>query len=89
MGCYDGQLDERGYLTGYRLIGRDEPAKGDKWCAYLEIATESPWYNNQTYVNTLDKKAIDRFIAITYSRYLEVVGSDFCTVVPSSFTDEP
>lgn len=89
LGCYDVRLDEQGYLTGYRLIGRDEPAKGDKWYAYLEISTESPWYNNQTYVNTLDKRAMDRFIEITYESYNRTIADEFDQTVPSIFTDEP
>lgn len=89
LGVYDVVLDEDGCLASARRIEASAAAEGKKWYAYLETPLPSPWYNNQTYVNTLDKKAIDRFIEITYSRYLEVVGDDFGTVVPSIFTDEP
>ena len=50
---------------------------------------ETPWYNNQTYVNTLDKAAMDRFIEITYESYLRTVGEEFDKTVPAIFTDEP
>ena len=55
----------------------------------METPNESPWYNNQTYVNTLDKAAIARFIEVTYERYLETCGEEFGKVVPAIFTDEP
>ena len=66
------------------------PAPGETvWTAYLELDKEDPWFNNQTYVNCLDKKAIDRFVEITHERYKEVVGDEFGRTVPSIFTDEP
>ena len=37
----------------------------------------NPWYNNQAYVNTLDKKAIDRFIEVTHEAYKREVGDEF------------
>lgn len=91
------ELDEEGFLKSYRRIraeGRqpDEDGqveKGIEWFAYLVTQKESPWFNNQTYVNTLDKKSIDRFIEVTYESYKEAVGEDFGTVIPAIFTDEP
>jgi hypothetical protein len=85
---YNVELDEYGNLKEYRMLADDET--GDNmWYAYLEISGESAWYNNQTYVNTLDKKAIDEFIRITYEAYKKSVGEDFGGVVPAIFTDEP
>ncbi|MBQ1967586.1 MAG: hypothetical protein II356_06385, partial [Clostridia bacterium] len=46
-------------------------------------------YNNQTYVDTLNKKAIEKFIEITHEKYKETVGEDFGGAVPAIFTDEP
>lgn len=88
---YAVALNENGELAAYRRLEEGErPAAGETaWYAYLEHATESPWYNNQTYVNTLDKKAIERFVQITHERYKQVVGDEFGKVVPSIFTDEP
>ncbi|MBQ1955453.1 MAG: hypothetical protein II350_06900 [Clostridia bacterium] len=89
VSAYDVILDENGYLESYRRIGEKEGAKGTKWYAYVETPNPSPWYNNQTYVNTLDKKAIDKFIEITYEAYLKKVGDEFGKTIPSIFTDEP
>ncbi len=89
VAAYDIKLDEKGFLESYRRIGENEEAEGTKWCAYIETPNPSPWFNNQTYVNTLDKKAIDKFIEITYEAYLKTVGDEFGKTVPAMFTDEP
>lgn len=59
------------------------------WYAYLETDLESPWFNNETYVDTLNPEAVKRFIAETHEKYREAVGGDFGGVVPAIFTDEP
>ncbi len=89
LACYDVELAPDGTLAGYRAIDPQAEARGRKWYAYLETPLESPWYNNQTYVNTLDRKAIDRFIEVTYEAYLKTCGEDFGGIVPAIFTDEP
>ena len=89
IACYDVVLDDKDCLKNARLIGADDSAEGTKWYAYLHIREESPWWNNQTYINTLDPKAMRRFIEVTYDRYLETVGDDFGGLIPAIFTDEP
>ncbi len=89
LACYDVCLDDRGCLTSGLCIDPAQDARGTKWYAYLQLGKESPWYNNQTYINTLDKEAMQRFIDVTYERYLETVGEDFGGLVPAIFTDEP
>lgn len=89
LACYDICLDETGCLKSGKRIDEGQEAVGTKWYAYVETPNESPWYNNQTYVNTLDKAAIARFIEVTYERYKESVGESFGGVVPAIFTDEP
>ncbi len=89
LACYDVELDPEGALVSWRMIGKDEPARYEKWYAYMEVSKESAWHNNQTYVNTLDKAAIDRFIEITYESYQRTVGEEFDQTIPSIFTDEP
>lgn len=93
LACYRVRL-ENGCLAEYKKLTRAEEKEARKngetvWYAYLEISPESPWYNNQTYVNTLDKKAIERFIETTHEKYYKAVGDDFGGLIPSIFTDEP
>lgn len=89
LACYDVHLNENGELIEWKVISEAEPAKYDKWYAYLETHTERPWYNNQAYVNTLDKAAIDSFIDITYESYNRTIAEEFDKTVPAIFTDEP
>ncbi len=89
LGCFDVELDADGRLLSTKMIGEDEAAAHDKWYAYIESPNESGWYNNQTYVNTLDKKSMDRFIEITYEAYNRTIPEEFGETVPSIFTDEP
>jgi hypothetical protein len=89
IASYDVKLDDEGFLSSYKRIDKEMTAEGDKWYAYLVVA--EPWsrYNNQTYVDTLNKKAIEKFIEVTHERYKETVGADFGDDVPAIFTDEP
>jgi hypothetical protein len=89
VACFDVALNRRGELETYRAIGEGEAAKGIKLYAYEETALPSPWYNNQTYANTLDPPTIREFIRITYERYAGDFSSDFGALIPAIFTDEP
>ncbi len=86
---YDVELDESGNLISYKVIDENQPAEHEKWYAYEETQCTSPWYNGQAYVNTLDKKAIEKFIELVHERYADVVGEEFGKTVPAIFTDEP
>ena len=89
IACYDIILDENGCLSDYKQINENDEAKGTKWYAYIKIHTPSPWYNNQTYLDTLNPKAVKRFVEVTHERYKQVIGDHFGGVVPAIFTDEP
>ena len=83
IASYEIRLAEDGTLSYY------EKREDGAWHAYCLTQEPSPWYNNQTYVDTLNKDAMDAFIRITHERYKEVVGEDFDGAVPAIFTDEP
>lgn len=86
---FDVVLDENKCLASYRKVEDGDEIKGTLWSVWRKIAGNSPWYNNQSYVDTLNKAAIEKFIEVTHERYKEVVGDRFGTVVPAIFTDEP
>ncbi len=89
LAVYDVKLDSAGFLESYKRIDFSDAAEGDKWYAYAETCSSSSWYNNQAYVDTLNKKAIEKFIEVTHERYKEVISDDFGEAVPAIFTDEP
>ena len=89
LACYDIELNKEGYLVSWNKIDENEEAKHCKWYAYLEEIGEISWWNGQTYVNTLDKAAMDRFIEVTYETYNRTIADEFDKTVPAIFTDEP
>jgi len=86
---YAVELSEDGRLKNYRRLADGENADGEIWYAYLETPKEGPWFNFQTYVDTLSRSATEDFINLTHERYKEIVGADFGGAVPAIFTDEP
>ncbi len=89
LGRYDVVLDENKCLASYRTLAEGECAEGRVWTAYRIIAGNSPWYNNQSYVDTLNPKAIQRFVEVTHEAYAREVGDEFGKTIPAIFTDEP
>ena len=83
-------IDERGgIMTSFRRIS---DAKEAQHKLFYAVVTDSPregMHNGESYVNTLSKRAIDRFIEVTHERYKSVLGDDFGNAAPTIFTDEP
>ena len=90
---YAIRLNGNGELAAYRRLSDDEPAEAapgeELRYAYLETPRENPWFNNQTYLNTLDPKAVARFIEVTHERYRRRFAASFGKTIPAIFTDEP
>ncbi len=91
LGIYDVILNEKGELQKYTKITDKNSAEGATWYAYIVInIPENPgWYNGGTYVDTLNPKAMQRFIEITHETYKKEVGEEFGKTIPAIFTDEP
>lgn len=91
LAAFRVRLDAAGYLESYTECSEDAVgADGETiWYAYLEKGQDSPWFNNQAYVDTLSKEAIHRFIEVTHERYYQEVGEEFGRTIPAMFTDEP
>ena len=86
---FDIELDDKGYLKEYRQIQPEDEVKGTKWYVYMDYSPKTSWFNNQSYVDTMNKEAMDRFIEVTYEAYNRNCSKDFGGVIPSIFTDEP
>lgn len=88
---YGVLLAADGTMEDYRVLkeGETVPSGYDPWYAYLEISGDNIWFNNQAYVNTLDEKAIARFLEETHEKYYNKLGDCFGTDIPAIFTDEP
>ncbi len=86
---YGVKLDENGFLIDYKRLNENEDYDGDIWYGWMHIHPKSAWYNNQAYINTLTKSAVEEFARITYDAYYNAVGDDFGKSIPAIFTDEP
>ena len=89
LAIYDVCLNADGTLNSWERICECSEPRGVKWYAYMEHATEDPWFNNCAYVDTLRPEAISEFIKNTHEEYARSVGGDFGGAVPAIFTDEP
>ena len=94
----DGRLMARyalgfaaGALASYRRLadGETVSAAEQLWYCYHEINGQANWFNHERYVDCLNPKAIEAFIAVTHERYRAAVGDHFGTTIPAIFTDEP
>jgi hypothetical protein len=88
MGCYAVTL-QNGRLAAYRRLSDGATGAGTIWNAYLESQPESPWFNHQTYADTLRGATTEKFIEVTHERFRQTCGAEFGATVPAIFTDEP
>ncbi len=91
LAVYAISLDEKKCLKGYRMLRKNEAALPGEIVryAYVRIEKDNSWYNNQAYLDTLNPKAVRKFIEVTHERYAQCFGKDFGGVIPAIFTDEP
>ncbi|MFH1905386.1 MAG: glycosyl hydrolase [bacterium] len=64
--------------------------KHGKWCIFTVVREWSMSVGSDYgYLDTLNPKAVDKFIQSTYTEYSKYLSSDFGKVIPGIFTDEP
>ncbi len=56
---------------------------------YMKAQECSSWYNDQTYLDTMNHDAVKEFIRVTHEAYKREIGEEFGKRVPGIFTDEP
>lgn len=91
LGKYEIYLDDEGYIVKYKRIKLGEGIDEGENIRYalVKIAEPETWFNNQTYVDTMYKPAMDEFIRTSHKRYYDELGEYFGDIIPSFFTDEP
>lgn len=92
VGAYDISLNKNGELEEYTFLKDLESIPKEnttRWYSYIIRAPKQGWHNNESYVDTLSKEAIDKFIELTYESYKKEVGEKFGSVIHTMFTDEP
>jgi len=54
----------------------------------VEDLAPIPWFNDTSYLDTMNAEAVAAFIESTYEAYRKRFGSDFGKAIPAIFTDE-
>lgn len=85
LAAYRVAIDPVGFLTACE---QTDAAHANLF-AYVLTAEDSPRFNGQAYVDTMNPEAIARFIDLTYEVYRQALGEDFGDAVEALFTDEP
>ena len=80
---YDVRLNEDGTLRSYRRVAEDDAAEGVRWYAYLESATDDPWFNDHPYADLLDPAAVRAFMDVTHEAYAASAGAEFGKTIPA------
>jgi hypothetical protein len=91
LAAYAISLDENSCLREYRLLKDGETLwSGEMFrYAYLIIAGNDSWFNNQAYLDTLNPQAVKRFLDVTHEAYAQRFQAEFGRTIPAIFTDEP
>ncbi len=82
-------FDKDGKVTDYAQVERTADCENKYFFFIEQQQGGEPRYNYQSYVDVLDKSAIDAFINYTHEKFKSAVGDKFGKSVPAIFTDEP
>lgn len=91
IACFAVKLDGNEMIS-YRMIEENETVAADekKFRAYRLIEQAgNPWFNGQTYLDTMNPDAVAEFIRVTHEAFKHEFGEYFGNVIPGIFTDEP
>ena len=55
----------------------------------IDLRKPSSTYNGTTYIDTMSRKAVDKFIELTHDEYKKRCGDKIGTTIKGIFTDEP
>ncbi len=90
VATYDIRLDGE-TMTDCRRVTPDTVTPDGYFRRYAicETYATDNRFNGNTYVDTLNKAAIEHFLDITFDGYAAAIGDEFGDLVPAIFTDEP
>jgi len=90
-GLFAVELDQAGRIESYEHLEHGHPAGDGRKLLTFEVRTAETtgWYNDGTYLDTMNPEAVEEFIHITHQAYADRFGKDFGPLVPAIFTDEP
>ena len=84
---------EQRIIFRYRKVDREalqSVAAGEKILRfYWQYDKRCSWFNGETYIDTLNEDAVQKFVEVTHEQYRKHIGEYFGSVVPGIFSDEP
>ncbi len=92
LAAFVGKLSEGQVSDLSRVAKSQKPkvAKDEKLLVFREQTAEcNSWYNNFTYLDTMNHEAVAEFIRVTHDAYSKQFGKQFGKRIPGIFTDEP
>ncbi len=91
VAVFDIEQNELGEMTQYTRVDPLLPMSSgaSRWYFNSYAQSNSEWYNNSAYIDTLNPAAAEEFLRLTYDVYRERFGQDFGGLIPAIFTDEP
>ncbi|MDP4133829.1 MAG: glycosyl hydrolase, partial [Bacillota bacterium] len=90
IACFGAKIEENN-LIEYKRVQTSFDAKGYEKILVFEIVMgkSSTWFNNTTYLDTMDKDAVQAFIESTHEKYKSKCGERLGKSIKGIFTDEP
>ncbi|MDI6782570.1 MAG: glycosyl hydrolase [bacterium] len=85
-GFAGGIVPKLGKTYRMHALGFDQKTQETK---VLTMPMGLAWFNGTSYVDLLNPDVVDVFLKSTHQAYSRVCGTEFSTVVPGIFTDEP
>ncbi len=91
LGVFAVRLNDKGQVCDYRKISDVKAANsGERVFVFYYVYMDcDSFYNGFTYVDTMYRKATERFLALTHERYKAKMGDKFGKEIIGIFTDEP
>lgn len=77
-------------FTDKKKLEKNDSAEGRTVLKFsVEEMPKGSFYNGNTYVDTMNREAIDKFIELTHEKYKKKCGEKFGKSIKGIFTDEP
>jgi len=93
VAVFTAKIDGASATNVRRITRGKQPEKLEQGASILVFSVKlqdtSSWYNDYTYLDTLNHEAVKKFIEVTHEEYRKRIGKHFGKRVPGIFTDEP
>ena len=91
VGGYRELTESDTWITHYDDVQWTEIGEGNPKILSFKIVVDAPHsnYNGNTYIDTMNRAAVDRFIELTHEEYSKRCAKRIGTSIKGIFTDEP